>query len=375
MSISINSTFDGGNIDCLKCETADDIRLRIQVDAGGEFFQWFYFRMTAPAACTYRLTIENAHASAYPRGWENYNVVASTDRNAWFRCSTVYENGMLSFSVTPDSDVIWFAYFAPYSMQRHESLLARTALAGNTTLESLGNTIDGRSMDLLQIGNPQARLKIWSIARQHPGETMAQWWMEGYLSRLVSHDDAVSRELLEKAVFYVVPNMNPDGSYRGYLRTNAAGANLNREWNVPSAERSPEVLLVRQKMLESGVDFCLDVHGDEALAYNFIAGTEGIKSWNTDRLALQEKFKADLQRINPDFQTVVGYPVAAPGTANYGICSNYVAEQFACPAMTLEMPFKDTIDFPDDSKGWSAERSAKLGSSCVDAIYSLVRDW
>ena len=27
-----------------------------------------------------------------------------------------------------------------------------------------------------------------------------------------------------------------------------AGANLNREWEAPSAERSPEVLLVRNKM-------------------------------------------------------------------------------------------------------------------------------
>jgi murein tripeptide amidase MpaA len=42
--------------------------------------------------------------------------------------------------------------------------------------------------------------------------------------------------------------MNPDGSWRGHLRTNAAGANLNREWAAPSAERSPEVLLVRNKM-------------------------------------------------------------------------------------------------------------------------------
>lgn len=29
--------------------------------------------------------------------------------------------------------------------------------------------------------------------------------------------------------------------FRGHLRTNAAGANLNREWAAPSAEESPEV--------------------------------------------------------------------------------------------------------------------------------------
>lgn len=39
--------------------------------------------------------------------------------------------------------------------------------------------------------------------------------------------------------------MNPDGSYRGHLRTNAKGANLNREWKKPTLEYSPEASLAR----------------------------------------------------------------------------------------------------------------------------------
>ncbi len=86
-------------------------------------------------------------------------------------------------------------------------------------------------------------------------------------------------QLLQQAVFYVVPNMNPDGSVRGHLRTNAAGVNLNREWQTPSVQQSPEVFLVRQKMLEVGVDMFLDIHGDENLPYNFVAGAEGVPSY------------------------------------------------------------------------------------------------
>ena len=62
--------------------------------------------------------------------------------------------------------------------------------------------------------------------------------------------------------------MNPDGSVRGHLRTNAVGSNLNREWAAPSAEFSPEVLCVRNEMEKQGVDYCLDVHGDEGHPYN-----------------------------------------------------------------------------------------------------------
>lgn len=42
--------------------------------------------------------------------------------------------------------------------------------------------------------------------------------------------------------------MNPDGTWRGHLRTNAAGANLNREWDTPTLEHSPEVYYVRNHM-------------------------------------------------------------------------------------------------------------------------------
>jgi murein tripeptide amidase MpaA len=95
--------------------------------------------------------------------------------------------------------------------------------------------VDGRDMNLVVIGNPEAEKKIWVIARQHPGETMAEWFVEGMLDALLDNANPVSRKLLQRAVFYVVPNMNPDGSVRGNLRTNAAGANLNREWMTPSA--------------------------------------------------------------------------------------------------------------------------------------------
>jgi len=370
--VVISSQFDGGNIECISCESADNIRLNILKDVGDEFYQWFYFRLTASAGQRYTLHIENAGSSSYPDGWKDYRVVASFDQEEWFRIETIYKDGVLSFTADAESDVVWFAYFAPYSIQQHNALISQCATDDRVSVEVLGKTHDGRDMDLLQIGDASMPVKIWAIARQHPGESMAEWWMEGYLDRLLDRDDSVARALLEKAVFYVVPNMNPDGTYRGYLRTNATGINLNREWDKTTPENSPEVFYVLQKMRETGVSLNLDVHGDEALPYNFIAGTEGIHSWTQARKDLQELFKSNLMAINPDFQTTVGYPISPSNSANYGICSSFIAEHFGCIAMTLEMPFKDTKESPNERYGWSDERSAKLGSSCVDAIYSIV---
>ncbi|WP_350563820.1 M14 family zinc carboxypeptidase, partial [Psychrobacter sp. CAL346-MNA-CIBAN-0220] len=77
----------------------------------------------------------------------------------------------------------------------------------------LGLTLDGRDMTLLKIGdaNPEKK-NIWITARQHPGETMAEWLVEGLLNQLLDSDCPTSKALLDQANFYIVPNMNPDGS-------------------------------------------------------------------------------------------------------------------------------------------------------------------
>src|SRR4029079_7613198 len=122
------------------------------------------------------------------------------------------------------------------------------------------------------------------------GESMAEWWMEGALEALCDPADPVARVLRKKCRLHVVTHCNPDGSIRGHLRTNAAGVNLNREWHAPSAERSPEVLAIRNAMDATGVRFAMDVHGDEAIAANFLAGFEGIPGWSKGQQKLFDRF-------------------------------------------------------------------------------------
>ncbi|MFX8820958.1 hypothetical protein ABTM55_19505, partial [Acinetobacter baumannii] len=83
--------------------------------------------------------------------------------------------------------------------------------------------------------------------------------------------------------------------------TNAAGADLNREWGVATMARSPEVFLVRQAMRDRGIDFCLDVHGDEVLAYNFLVNAFGIPSLTERQQQLHLDYAEALVRASPDF--------------------------------------------------------------------------
>ena len=373
----ITANFDAGNIDVISIEDKKDIQLAIRPDVGDEFFQWFNFRLSGEIGEQYVLNIVNAGQASYLEGWENYQAVASYDREYWFRLPTSYKDGKLSIVVELECDTIQIAYFAPYSYERHQDLLAAVQTHPLVSLEHLGETLDKRDLTLIKIGNGDSnsdvnKRNIWITARQHPGETMAEWLVEGLLYSLLDSDNATAKLLLEKANFYIVPNMNPDGSVRGHLRTNAVGTNLNREWLNPSLEKSPEVFHVINKMEATGVDLFYDVHGDEALPYVFLAGSQGTPSYN-DRLArLRDRFSDVLKLASADFQSEFGYDVDAPGTANMTIATHWVAERFDCLANTLEMPFKDNDNLPYADTGWSPERSIKLGEASLVAMLAVV---
>jgi murein tripeptide amidase MpaA len=375
MTLSITSNFDAGAIEVLSCERADDIRLRVCKDNAAEFAQWFYFRLTGARDERCVMTFENASACAFPDGWRDYRAVASYDRVNWFRVPTSYDGSVLTIDHTPEFDSIYYAYFEPYSEERHAAFVGAVQQLPHATLTELGRTVEGRPMSLLTLGmldDGVPKKNVWIIARQHPGETMAEWFVEGLAKRLAGWGDwagdPVARRLYDKAVFHIVPNMNPDGSVRGNLRTNAAGANLNREWMAPDAVRSPEVLAVREAIDATGCDLFFDIHGDEGLPYVFVAGSEMLPGF-TERQGREQKAFIDAFKVaSPDFQDVHGYAASRYREDALKLASKYVGNTFGCLSLTLEMPFKDNANLPDERVGWNGERSAALGAAMLQAV-------
>ena len=372
-AIEIDAAFDSGNIEVLSV-AGSEASLAIRKDNGSDFFQWFHFRISGCAGRPLVLRLTGLRQAAYPGGWPDYRAAVSEDRRFWGRAETEWDDavdgGTLTIRYTPRADLAWFAYFAPYSLERHHDLVARAASTPGVGLRTLGRSLDGRPIDCLELGDGQKQ--VWLYARQHPGESMAEWWIEGALAALTDPADPVGRALRQRCRFHIVPNCNPDGSFRGHLRTNAIGVNLNREWDAPSAERSPEVLAIRDAMDETGVDIAMDVHGDEAIPAVFLAGFEGIPAITEQQLTGYQRYRAILTRRTPDFQMKRGYPVANAGKANLTMSTNQLAQRFGCISMTLEMPFKDNDDLPCPAQGWSPERSMILGRDCLAALLELL---
>jgi len=208
---------------------------------------------------------------------------------------------------------------------------------------------------------------------------MAEFFAEGLLTRLLGLNtdgavDGLTKKAISLFTFHIIPNMNPDGAVRGYLRTNASGANLNREWSstsnyvAPSLQRSPEVYYVLKQMDKTGVDIFADIHGDETHPFNFIAGAEGCHNWNERLKALHSSLLGAYCRANTDMQKEIGYKPEEFGKARMVVCSNQIAARFDCLAFTLEMPFKDCFSNPDPERGWHPFRAGQLGASLIDSV-------
>jgi murein tripeptide amidase MpaA len=369
MPINISTAFDSGAVEILEARIPDAIRLAFRKDSTSDptcqFRQWFHFRLQGARGKQARITLVNVGETTYAGGWKDYRAVASYDREDWFRVDTRLTREGLIIEHAVERDSIYFAYFEPYSWERHLAFLGWAGEHPIVRIERLGATVDGRDLDALVIGNPRATRKVWVIARQHPGETMAEWCAQGLVERLLDGADPTAQAALELAQFYVVPNMNPDGSIRGNLRANAAGANLNREWQAPSVARSPEVFHVKKRMLKTGCDLFLDLHGDENLPYIFTDGNGMLPGFTRSDVEAEQAFVDALLAASPDYQTAKGYRREKFKEEFATLASKWAWLTFGCVALTLEMPFKDNLLREDPRHGWDGARSRRLGAALL----------
>lgn len=360
--MKIRSDIDSGNIEAVNLDDPKNVRLTIRPDNNHpNHFQWFNFHFDAPLG-HYVLNIENASKASFP-GWNEYDfpyqATASYDGINWFRVPTTYDNEKLSIDLDLTSNSIQLAFFPPFSYAKHLQLIELAKKIPDCLISSLGKTTEGRDITLLTIGNPAPHKKrCWFIARQHPGETMAEWFMEGLIERLQQDE---LKLLLDNAVLYLVPNMNPDGTYHGNLRTNASGTDLNRAWLDADLIKSPEVYYVRKAMHHIGVDFFMDVHGDENIPGVFLEGRLGCPTLHPEIDTLEKEFMQIYAATNSTIQDELRYEPNEPGKADLRLANSFVAEQHNCVSLLIEIPFKDDKRNPKPKTGFTIDDCKKLG--------------
>jgi len=375
--VKISSQFYSGNIEVLDASRPSAVRLAIRkefrtTEQNAPWFMWFYFRVAGAKGQDCCFSIENASLSRWARAWQICHAVASYDRETWFRVPTSYDGTALTIRHRPEQDCVFYAYSAPYTGEQHLDLIARATASPRARLEVLGESLDGEDIDLLVIGeSAEAKPAIWVIARHHPSETQGSFAVEGLVGRLLDEADAVARAVLARATFYVVPNINPDGSRRGNHRCNAAGTDLNRAWKDASMAKSPEVYLVRERMRRTGVAVCLDLHGDEKTPYVWPVGTSKLPSLTERQVRLRQSFDRNLARACPDYEATKAPPGSEDlhGDDPATLAIGWTAGTLGAMSVIYELPFEDNANAPEPRFGWSAARSKRFGSALVGALH------
>jgi hypothetical protein len=103
----------------------------------------------------------------------------------------------------------------------------RATRGGLYTVEKIGDSIEGRSINYVRAGSGPLGVLLWS--QMHGDEstaTSALFDLFAYLDR--HRDDPVPRRILSRLTLHVVPMLNPDGAER-FQRRNAQSIDVNRD--------------------------------------------------------------------------------------------------------------------------------------------------
>lgn len=376
--VFVDAMIPSGRIAVQSADDFRDIRLELPRDENSFYAGWFHFRASGVLGKKCRYRILNAgrmpNRNGFENPWLNTGPLASYDLVDWFRIPATFDGTDFSFEHESSHDLCYYGMFAPYPPERDQRLCAIAQMSPLVSLVTLAHSAQGRPVDLLTVGTPSAAKKrCWVIARQHPSETQGGFFIEGMLERLLDDTDPVSRHLLERATFHIVPNMNPDGSSNGFFRTNSLGVDLNREWHSPSAERSPEVLGVQNAMLQIGLDFCIDCHADPGLSFNFVWPSQNVPNWHPARQTVFEHFERAWATAAPEYGYGESYPGGVPEKADLSMAWNWIGNQFPeSLSVLLEQPYKDTHRTPVPETGWTPQRAAQFGASFLDGLTGVV---
>jgi hypothetical protein len=367
LEIELRTDFEGASLGNWSQYAPGKFNFTIRKDTNSDFARWYSFRVAGGQGEALSFQITNAGEVSAASAWPFNRPAVSSDGGAtWSRIpNTSYDGGVFSFHHTPVSDAEWIALQPIYNFSRWTDLAAQ--IQNHPMVDSLvviTQTLQGRPVHLVKVTDPSVpdaeKGAVWVTARQHPAEVAGSFKAEGLLLWLLS-DDPQASELRKRAVFYVVPFLNPDGVALGNYRVNSVGANLNREWANQNPATAPSIAATTaaiEAYVASGrrFDFFADLHAYSSLRKNFFfySGRDRAPEEDVQEIeAIMDLF----QSINGDF-TRAG---SSPSGDDTRLARGWVFETFGVQAVTFESAYQDVTYGPHAYEYMTVERFMALG--------------
>lgn len=231
-----------------------------------------HFRVHAAAGT--RLTLEfvnldnvwNGRPGSVAR--ELGSVAVSEDGRTWRGVATErVPTNRVRLTLEMPGPSLYVARVEPYRLSDLDALLGRVRGHPQAEVTRIGETAQGRALEIVRVGDPQAARRVFIRARSHPWESGGSWVAEGLVERLLGDDDA-ARACRARYCVYLLPMANKDGVARGLTRFNANGMDLNRNWDRPADPALAPENAALERWLEGMAaagrkpDLALDLHND-----------------------------------------------------------------------------------------------------------------
>lgn len=158
----------------------------------------------------------------------------------WQRLPRVsLEDSVLEFDIPPqDADSIWIADQVPYTASDLDYDL-NTRWIGSPFLSC--GTLPRRSREQREIVTmtitaaaqpvPEDEHPVIVVLDGHPREHHGRWRIRGGIDWLLGESEAAAA-FRRRFILHVLPNANPDGLAHGFVRSNTAGVDINRNYDV-----------------------------------------------------------------------------------------------------------------------------------------------
>ena len=232
----------------------------------------WYFQLQAKAGSDQTIILKN-----FDNIWNGMTVspvsektgcYLSSDGVTWKAVATEKtKDNRVRIKVHMDKTDLYIARMEPYALSDLNSFLGNIRSNSLVEITTIGKTVEGRELEMVRVGYPDAPFSVLIRARAHAWEAGGNWVVQGLIKSLLE-DDKDNRRYLKKYCLYVMPMANKDGVVRGMTRFNVMGMDLNRNWDKPAdSELAPEnhALEVWLKgMIEKGrkPDLAVDLHND-----------------------------------------------------------------------------------------------------------------